>query len=144
VDLVTLEMAGPISASLTRGFRRIHPDGTSVVSEYVDPYGYVIPPGKCLVVTDLAYYSGFTKPEPPGSLTHLLLGIATVNPGGGWGQRQVFATTAIFSNNGAIGGNVTMETGLAVAHGHYLTASLFDVELVSTYLFVYGYLVAAT
>jgi hypothetical protein len=135
-------MANPIPASLTYGFRRIHSDGTSIASEYVDPYGYVIPAGKCLVVTDLAYYSSFTKPEAPGSLTHLLLGIATVTPGG-FGQRQVFATTALFSNNGAIGGNVTMETGLAVAHGHYLTASLLDGQLVSTYLFVYGYLEAA-
>jgi hypothetical protein len=142
VDLVTLEMADPIPTSLTFGFRRIHPDGTSVASEYVDPYGYLIPADKCLVVTDVAFYSSFTKPESPGNLTHVLLGIATVNPGG-WGQRQVFTTSALFSNNGAIGGNVTMKTGFAVAHGHYLTASLFDVELVSTYLYVYGYLEAA-
>jgi hypothetical protein len=142
-DLVTLELADPISNSLTSGFRRIHPDGTSVAMEYVAPYGYVIPAGKCLVVTSVAFYSGFTNPQPPGSLTHVMLGIATVNPGGGWGQRQVFATPAVFANNGAIGGNVTLETGIAVKHGHYLTVSFLNSDLVSAYFYVYGYLAAA-
>ncbi len=38
---------------------------------------------------------------------------------------------------------MTLETGIAVAHGHYLTASLFDSELVDAALYAHGYLEAA-
>jgi hypothetical protein len=59
-DLVVLAMANPMSTGgTTRGLRRIRSDGTSISSEYVEPYGYVIPKGKCLVVTDL--YGYFSK-----------------------------------------------------------------------------------
>ena len=41
-------MANPMFAGgFTRGLRRIRSDGTSISSEYVEPYGYVIPKGKC-------------------------------------------------------------------------------------------------
>jgi hypothetical protein len=50
-------------------------------------------------------------------------------------------TSPKFANNGLIGGNVTMETGFAVRHGHYLSVTLLQLgDLVSTELFVYGYL----
>ena len=74
-DLVVLAMADPMSTGgTTRGLRRIRSDGTSINSEYVEPYGHVIPKGKCLVVTDLSYYSGFTQTMSLGSLTKLVLG----------------------------------------------------------------------
>ena len=108
--------------------------------EYVEPYGYVIPKGKCLVVTDLSYYSGFSQPLTQGSLTKLFLGIVTVSSSG-WRQSTLFVTSPTFSSNRQIGGNVTMTTGLAVRHGHYLSVTLpAHGDLVSTDLFVYGYL----
>jgi hypothetical protein len=109
-------------------------------SEYVDPFGYVIPVGKCLVVTDLCYFSGFSQPPAPGNLTTLLLGIVTVS-GSGWQQRSLFVTSPTLSNNRQIGGNITMKTGFAVRHGHYLsvTPPVYG-DLVSTELYVYGYL----
>jgi hypothetical protein len=138
-DLVMLAMANPISEGATsRGLRRIHSDGTTVNNEYVEPYGYVIPNGKCLVVTDLSYYSGFTQPPISGTLTNLTLGIVTV-AGSGWRQGVLFVTSPLVSNNHQIGGNVSMKTGLVVGHGHYLSITLpaFG-DLVSTELFVYG------
>jgi hypothetical protein len=140
-DLVVLAMANPMSTGgTTRGLRRIRSDGNSVSSEYVEPYGYVIPKGKCLVVTDLSYYSGFTQTMAPGSLTKLVLGIVKVSSSG-WRQSIVFVTSPKFANNGLIGSNVTMETGFAVRHGHYLSVTLLQLgDLVSTELFVYGYL----
>ena len=114
--------------------------GRHLSSEYVEPYGYVIPKGKCLVVTDLSYYSGFSQPLTQGSLTKLFLGIVTVSSSG-WRQSTLFVTSPTFSSNRQIGGNVTMTTGLAVRHGHYLSVTLpAHGDLVSTDLFVYGYL----
>jgi hypothetical protein len=122
------------------GLRRFRSDGASISSEYVEPYGYVIPKGKCFVVTDLSYYSGFTQPLAPGSLTKLTLGIVKVSASG-WRQSTVFVTSPEFSNNKMIGSNVTMETGFTVRHGHYLSVTLpGHGDLVSTELFVYGYL----
>jgi hypothetical protein len=92
-DLVVLAMANPMfEAGTTRGLRRIRSDGTSIGSEYVEPYGYVIPRGKCLVITDLSYYSGFTQPLGPGNLTTLTLGIVKVSSSG-WQQNIIFVTT---------------------------------------------------
>ena len=140
-DLVMLVMANPMfEGGTTRGLRRIHSDGTTVNSEYVEPYGYVIPSGRCLVVNDLSYYSGFTQPPIPGTLTNLTLGIVTV-VGSGLSQGVLFVTSPIVSNNHQIGGNVSMKTGPVIGHGHYLSVTLpaFG-DLVSTELFVYGYL----
>jgi hypothetical protein len=138
--LVTLEIGDPIDeGALSFGFRRTRGDGTFSASEYVEPYGYVIPKGKCLVVTDLAYYSRFTHPEAPGDLTRIMLGLLTV-AGNSWSQGQLFVAAPSFSQNGSIGGNVTMQSGFVISHGHYLTVSLLDSELVATYIYVYGYL----
>ena len=140
-DLVMLAMANPMfEGGTTRGLRRIRSDGTSINSDYVEPYGYVIPTGKCLVVTDLSYYSGFTQPLAADSLTELALGIVKVS-GSGWQQSTVFVTSPKFSINKMIGGNVTMATGFAVRHGYYLSVTLpAHGDLVSTELLVYGYL----
>jgi hypothetical protein len=140
-DLVVLAMANPMfEGGTTRGLRRFRSDGASISSEYVEPYGYVIPKGKCFVVTDLSYYSGFTQPMATGSLTKLTLGIVKVSASG-WRQSTVFVTSPEFSNNKMIGSNVTMETGFTVRHGHYLSVTLpGHGDLVSTELFVYGYL----
>ena len=140
-DLVMLAMGNPMfEGGTTRGLRRIRSDGTSIGSEYVEPYGYVIPRGTCLVVTDLSFYSGFTQPLAADSLTTLALGIVKVS-GSGWQQSTVFVTSPKFSNNKMIGGNVTMGTGFAVRHGYYLSVTLpGHGDLVSTDLFVYGYL----
>jgi hypothetical protein len=134
-------MANPMfEAGTTRGLRRIRSDGTSIGSEYVEPYGYVIPRGKCLVITDLSYYSGFTQPLGPGNLTTLTLGIVKVSSSG-WQQNIIFVTTPQFSNNKMIGGNVSLETGVAIRHGYYLSVTPpIHGDLVSTELFVYGYL----
>jgi hypothetical protein len=141
--MVLLTLANPIIPdSLSRGFRRIRPDG-SQTGEYQDPYGFVIPRGKSLVVTDLAYYSGFTNPQDPGDMTRLMLGMLTVNPTS-IQQLPLFVTAPLFAKNGSYGGNVTLETGFAIRHGHFLTASFLDSELVSTYVFVYGYLAPST
>jgi hypothetical protein len=128
-----------VQGSLSRGFRRTRGDGTYPSSEYVEPYGYVIPKGKCLVVTDLAYHSRFTQPEPPGNMSEIRLGLLTVTSTS-LSQGNLFITAPVFSQNGAIGGNVTMHSGFVIPHGHYLTVTLFDLELVATYLYVYGYL----
>jgi hypothetical protein len=135
-------MANPIDPgnALFRGFRRIHVDGSAPAGEYVEPYGYVIPKGRGLVVTDLAYYSSFTKPRAPGDISRLFLGYVHVFPTG-MTQGLIFVTTPIFSKNGAIGGNVTLHTGFVIPHGRYLSVDLDDLELVSTELFVYGYLI---
>jgi len=139
--MIVLELGNPIfQGALVRGLRRILPDGTYSTGDYVEPHGYVIPKGKCLVVTDFAFYSRFTNPEPPGHMTRLDLGIATVHPDGSWGQLPVFVTAPVFSANGSYGGNVPMHTGFAVRHGHYLVISFLDSELVATYVYVYGYL----
>jgi hypothetical protein len=124
-------MANPIDPgnALFRGFRRIHVDGVAPANEYVEPYGYVIPKGRGLVVTDLAYYSSFTKPRAPGDISRLFLGYVDVHP------------TPVFSQNGAIGGNVTLHTGFVMPHGRYLSVDLDDFDLVATELFVYGYLI---
>jgi hypothetical protein len=61
--------------------------------------------------------------------------------GSGWRQSTVFVTSHKFSNNKMIGGNIMMGTGFAVRHGHYLSVTLpGHGDLVSTELFVYGYL----
>jgi hypothetical protein len=140
-DLVVLAMANPMfEAGTTRGFSRRRSDGTSVSSEYFDPYGYVIPRGKCLVITDLTYYSGFSQPLAPGALTKLTLGIVKVSSSG-WQQTIMFITSPQFSNNKVIGGNVSLKTGFAVSHGCYLSVTPpVHGDLVSTELFVYGYL----
>jgi hypothetical protein len=133
-------MWNPITeGSNSRGVRRIGASG-----EFLTPFdainGYVIPAGRHLIVTDLAYYSGFTNPRPPGELTHVVLSILTPDEGGGLTQTPVFVATATFTQNGFIGGNVEMQTGFAVRHGHFLTVTTFDFEHVSTEVFVYGYL----
>jgi hypothetical protein len=135
-------MANPIVSddALFRGFRRVHVDGSAPAGEYIDPYGYVIPKGRGLVVTDLAYYSSFTKPRAPGDLARLFLGYVQVTPTG-LSQGLIFVTTPIFAQNGAIGGNVTLHTGFVIPHGRYLSVDLDDFELVATELFVYGYLI---
>lgn len=143
-DMIVLELGNPIfEGALVRGLRRTLPDGTYSTSDYVEPHGYVIPKGKCLVVTDFAFYSRFTNPEPARHMTRLQLGIATTHPDGSWGQLPVFVTAPVFSENGSYGGNVPMHTGFAVRHGHYLVISFLDSELVSTYVYVYGYLADA-
>lgn len=138
--LVTLAFADPIGGANLRGFRRIRADGTYPSGEYVVPYGYVIPKGKCLAVTDLAYYSGFTQPEPPGNLTRVMLASLTVTAPNSWTQETLFVTAPLFSQNGSIGGNVTMRSGFVIPHGHYLTVGFFDSDLIETYVYVYGYL----
>jgi len=138
--LVTLALGDPIVVANLRGFRRIRADGTYPSGEYVVPYGYVIPKGKCLVVTDLAYYSGFTEPQPPGNLTRVMLGSLTVTAPNSWTQETLFVTAPLFSQNGSIGGNVTIRSGFVITHGHYLTVDLFDSDLIETYVYVYGYL----
>ena len=139
-DLVVLAMANPMfEAGTTRGFSRRRSDGTSVSSEYFDPYGYVIPRGKCLVITDLTYYSGFSQPLAPGALTKLTLGIVKVSSSG-WQQTIMFVASPQFSNNKVIGGNVSLNTGFAVSHGCYLSVTPPVHGDVSTELFVYGYL----
>jgi hypothetical protein len=141
-DLVILEMGNPVleDDANFRGFRRVHSDGSYQASEHLEPYGYVIPKGKWLMVTDIAYSSGFTKPRAAGTLTELRFGLMTVT-GQSVGQRPIFETTSQLSSNGWIGGNVAMRTGFAIANGHYLSVNLFDHELVATYIFVYGYLI---
>jgi hypothetical protein len=76
----------------------------------------------------------------PGTLTNLTLGIVTV-AGSGWSQGVLFVTSPIVSNNHQIGGNVSMKTGPVVGHGRYLSVTFpaFG-DLVSTELFVYGFL----
>ena len=139
-DLVTLGMGNPIfEGSNSRGLRRIGASG-EILTPFDEPYGYVIPGGRHLVVTDLAYYSGFTNPRPPGALAHVVLSILTLSGDGGSSHTPVFVATSPFAQNGFIGGNAEMQTGFAVAHGHFLTATTFDFELVSTEIFVYGYL----
>jgi hypothetical protein len=146
-DLVTLELGDPVLRDnpLYRGMRRIHPDGTMHPSEHLEPYGYVIPRRKVLVVTDLAYLSGFTRPRPAGTLASVNLGITTVSGEASTTitQNVLFTASALFSNNGAIGGNFPLRTGFAVGHGHYLTANFHDSDLVSTHCYVYGYLAPA-
>jgi hypothetical protein len=127
---------------LFRGLRRVHPDGSIHANEHVEPFGYVIPKGKVLVVTDVAYHSAFTQPRPPGTLTELRFGIMTVT-NQSVGQRAIFTTSSMLSLNGSIGGNFPLRTGFAVGHDHYLSVNFFDFELVSTYFFVYGYLAPA-
>lgn len=143
-DLVTLEMADEIVANdpYFRGFRRVHPDGSSDPSEYNAPYGYVIPKGKVLVITDVAYHSSFTQPRPAGTLTELRFGIVNVT-NQSVGQRAIFTTSSLLSINGAIGGNFPLRSGFAIAHGHYLSVNFFDSELVATYMFAYGHLAPA-
>jgi hypothetical protein len=137
---VTLEMGNPIvDDPLFRGLRRVHPDGSIHPSEQVEPFGYVIPKGMVLVVTDVAYHSAFTKPRPPGTLTEVRFGLTTVTSKS-VSQRAIFTTSSLLSINGSIGVNIPLRTGFAVGHGHYLTANFLDFDLVSTYLFVYGYL----
>jgi hypothetical protein len=143
-DLVILEMGNPVLSDdpYFRGLRRVHPDGSIDPGEHVEPYGYVIPKGKVLVVTDVAYHTGFTQPRPAGTLTELRFGIMTVTSNS-VGQRAIFTTSSLLSINGSIGGNFPLRTGFAVGHGHYLSVNFFDSELSSTYLFVYGYLAPA-
>jgi hypothetical protein len=139
-DFVTLQMWNPITeGSNSRGMRRIGASG-EFLTPFDEPYGYVIPTGRHLVVTDLGYYSGFTNPRPPGELTQVVLSILTPDESGGLTQTPVFVATATFAQNGFIGGNVEMQTGFAVCHGHFLTVTIVDFELVSTEVFVYGYL----
>jgi hypothetical protein len=140
-DLVVLAMANPMfEGGATRGFSRRRSDGTSINSEYIEPYGYVVPRGKCLVITDLSYYSGFSQPLAPGALTKLTLGIVKVS-GSGWQQTIMFVASPQFSNNKMIGGNVSLKTGFAVSRGCYLAVTPpVHGDLVSTELFVYGYL----
>ena len=110
-DLVVLATANPMfEGGTTRGFSRRRSDGTYISSEYIDPYGYVIPRGKCLVITDLSYYSGFSQPLAPGALTKLTLGIVKVSSSG-WQQTIMFVASPQFSNNKVIGGTVSMNTG---------------------------------
>jgi hypothetical protein len=59
------------------------------VKPALEPYGYVIPRGKCLVVTDLSTIRPSTNRLPPGSFE--------------------------LAANSQIGGIVTMTTGFAVA-----------------------------
>ncbi|MEP7049166.1 MAG: hypothetical protein ABJB12_02385 [Pseudomonadota bacterium] len=68
-----------------------------------------------------------------------MLGYLHVLPNG-FTQDILFITTALFSPNGSIGGNVTLHSGFVVPHGRYLASDLFDLELVATEIFVYGYL----
>jgi len=141
-DRVILSLADPIVPDdvMFRGFRRIRADGSSLPSEYVAPYGYVIPKGRGLVVTDLAYYSAFTKPDPEGTLRRLMLGSVHVWSSG-LSQLMVFITTPVFAKNSSIGGNVSVNTGFVIPHGRYLSCNLDNFELVSTEIFVYGFLV---
>jgi hypothetical protein len=134
-------MANPMfEGGTTRGFSRRRSDGTSISSEYVEPYGYVIPRGKCLVVTDLSYHSGFSQPLAVGALTKLTLGIVKV-ASSGWRQTIIFVASPQFASNKVIGGNVGLKTGFAVNHGCYLSVTPpVHGDLVSTELFVYGYL----
>jgi hypothetical protein len=144
-DLVTLEMGNPVVPEdpLFRGLYRVHPDGSVHPNEQNEPYGFIIPKGMVLVVTDVAYHSAFTQPRPPGTLTELRFGIVTVTPNS-VGQRIIFTTSSLMAiNDGSIGGNVALRTGFAVGHGHYLSVNFLDFELVSTYLYVYGYLAPA-
>jgi hypothetical protein len=141
-DRVILSLAGPIlpDDAMFRAFRRIRADGSSVASEFINPYGYVIPRGRGLVVTDLAYYSAFTKPDPEGTLRRLSLGSVHVESGG-LSQLMVFITTPVFAKNSSIGGNVSVNTGFVILHGRFLSCNLDNFELVSTEIFVYGFLV---
>jgi hypothetical protein len=140
-DIVTLRMGNGIDpeGGLLFGFERVHASGSSPPGESVAPYGFVIPKGRCLIITDLAYYSDFTKPEAAGDLTRVSLGYLQVMPSG-FSQGLIFMTTAVFAKNGSIGGNVTLHTGFVIPNGRYLTVNLYDSELVSTDLYVYGYL----
>ena len=139
-DLVVLAMANPMfEGGTTCGFSRRRSDGTYISSEYIDPYGYVIPREKTST-TDLSYYSGFSQPLAPGALTKLALGIVKVSSSG-WQQTIMFVASPQFSNNKVIGGNVSLNTGFAVSHGCYLSVTPpVHGDLVSTDLFVYGYL----
>jgi hypothetical protein len=140
-DLVTLSLGSPIfdGNSLVRGLIHLRSDGVSDASENDERYGYRIPDGKVLVVTGLSYYSGFTQPEPPGNLTRLFLGRISVTEELIQNQ-NLFVTTAVFSNNGSIGGNVSVDKGFVLQAGHFLSASFCNYELLSPELFVYGYL----
>ncbi|HEV3193739.1 MAG TPA: hypothetical protein VGY54_24710 [Polyangiaceae bacterium] len=66
--------------ALRRGLLRIHADDSSPCGENIEPYGFVIPKGRCLVVTDLAYYSALTMPQAAGNLTRVMLATSTFSP----------------------------------------------------------------
>lgn len=143
-DLVVLGMGNPIDSEnpLLRGFRRIHADGVAPAGEYVEPYGFVVPKGRALVVTDVAFFSKATKPLSPGSLTRLSLGyLQRVRQG--WLQGILFVTTATYTKNRAIGGNVSLNSGVVIPYDRYLTLDLYEQDLDMTEVFVYGYLADA-
>jgi hypothetical protein len=141
-DMLLLSMVNPISnGATTRGFVRLTPDGGVDSGSSEAPFGYVIPAGRRLVVTDLAYFSGFTSPGAENDLLEIRFAILTEHPGGGFSQIPVFVATTRFAHDGSVGGNVAMHTGFVVNHGHFLTATILQgSDLIATQLYVYGYL----
>jgi len=137
-------MGNPIDTEnpLLRGFRRIHADGVAPAGEYIEPYGFVVPKGRCLVVTDVAYFSKATKPLAEGNLTRLSLGYLQLIKQG-WMQGILFVTTAMYTKNRAIGGNVSLASGIVIPHGRYLTMDLYEKDLDMSEVFAYGYLADA-
>ena len=110
-DLVVLAMANPMfEAGTNRGFSRRRSDGTSVSSEYFDPYGYVIPRGKCLVITDLTYY--WLQPTTGPRRFDEANARDREGLSSGWQQTIMFVASPQFSNNKVIGGNVKLKTGV--------------------------------
>jgi len=139
-----LSMDNPISTDnpLLCGFRRIRAGGVAPASEYVAPYGFVIPTGRCLVVTDLAFFSDITEPLPEGSLSRVELGYWQPTKVG-WNQATLFVVPALYTKNRCIGGNVSLNSGIVIPHARYLTARFHQRDLASTELFAYGYLADA-
>ena len=123
----------------TRGFSRRRSDGTYISSEYIDPYGYVIPTGKCLVITDLSTIQVSANHWPQvldeanaRDREGLQLGLAA--------DHHVRRKPTVLKQQGDRR-HRQHEHGFAVRHGCYLSVTPpVHGDLVSTELLAYGYL----
>lgn len=143
-DHVTLRSFTLISQAGTdlRGFRRVLPDGTFDETLNDPQYGWVIPAGKILVVTDIAFNIGGTSMPVPGANLGIQLGVLAPS-NGGFSTGTVYRSGAIVDVNNRAADSFHINSGVLMSADRFLVSSLAVGVPVSPEFHLYGYLVDA-
>ena len=125
-----------------RGFLRQLPDGSLEEGSNEPEFGWIIPAGKVLVVTDIDFEIGGTDMPDPGQTLRISLSV-TEPTETGWRSSVVYRNGAIVAGDGRVYGSFHINSGLVIPDDRFLTSRL-DIDVpVDSFFHVIGYIVDA-
>ena len=137
---VTLAFGVSIGPPSVFGFLRRLPDG-SIDAPATDPnFGYIIPDGKALVVTDISFNLRGSNIPPSGESSKVSLGILN-SIGGGFSQSLIYQVGPVVDDSGRISGSFQIGSGIVISSGSFLAVTFSVGTLADAQFFAYGYLI---